>query len=294
MRRTSGVSDEECQDLQATLDEALRQLPEKYRTPLLLCYLEGKTQQQAARQRYQTLLSELAQGEAGGPSTTELRQAAVASGLSAEELGREGLAAFSQFTTLALTDDIVTAEEDEQIGRIVDALGLTWDQIRRAHPELPIHLLIAEANAGILPQLASSQLMPKKGEVVHLEWPASLMKEATLREFRGGYGGFSFPIGKTGIRYRVGGARGHSVVVGRQLQVADTGTLSISSRRAVFIGNRRTIEMPYSKLVSLNVFTDGVQFHQSNRQTAPLFQVANGEAVAAVVNAAAHGAAMAE
>ena len=41
--------------------------------------------------------------------------------------------------TLALTDDIVTAEEDEQIGRIVDALGLTWDQIRRAHPELPIH-----------------------------------------------------------------------------------------------------------------------------------------------------------
>jgi DNA-directed RNA polymerase specialized sigma24 family protein len=31
------------------LDEALRQVPEKYRVPLLLRYLEGKTQEQVAR-----------------------------------------------------------------------------------------------------------------------------------------------------------------------------------------------------------------------------------------------------
>src|SRR5712691_4129458 len=115
--------------------------------------------------------------------------------------------------------------------------------------------------------------MPKKGEVVHLEWPASLMKEVTLREFRGGYRGFSFPIGKTGIRYRVGGAKGHSLVTGTQIQVADQGTLSVSSARAVFMGNRKTIEMPYSKLVNLTVFSDGVQFHQSNRVSAPVFRV---------------------
>src|SRR5205807_2318583 len=57
--------------------------------------------------------------------------------------------------------------------------------------------------------------------------------EVTLREYRAGYRGFSFPIGKTGIRYRVGGAKGHSVVTGAQMQVADSGTLSISSQRAV-------------------------------------------------------------
>jgi RNA polymerase sigma factor (sigma-70 family) len=49
MRRTSPTSDRAWQELQATLDEALRQVPETYRAPLLLCYLEGKTQEEAAR-----------------------------------------------------------------------------------------------------------------------------------------------------------------------------------------------------------------------------------------------------
>jgi hypothetical protein len=130
--------------------------------------------------------------------------------------------------------------------------------------------------------------MVKRGEIVHFEWRAELMKEVAHREFRGGYQGFSFPIGKTGIRYRVGGARGHSVVTGTELQVADRGTLSVSSTRTVFIGARKTIELPYSKLVNLTVYSDGVQFHQSNRQNAPIFRLRNGEVVAAIVNAAAH------
>jgi hypothetical protein len=49
------------------------------------------------------------------------------------------------------------------------------------------------------------------------------------------------------------------------VQADDQGTLSVSSSRAVFIGAKKTMEMPYAKLVNLGVFADGVQFHLSNR-----------------------------
>jgi RNA polymerase sigma factor (sigma-70 family) len=65
MRSTSGVSDHGWQELPGTLDAALQQVPEKYRLPLVLCYLEGKTQEEAARQLgcpLGTLRSRLARG----------------------------------------------------------------------------------------------------------------------------------------------------------------------------------------------------------------------------------------
>jgi RNA polymerase sigma factor (sigma-70 family) len=49
----AAASDEEAaawRDLRPLLDEAIDSLPEKYRAPVVLCYLEGKTNQEAARE----------------------------------------------------------------------------------------------------------------------------------------------------------------------------------------------------------------------------------------------------
>ena len=89
----------------------------------------------------------------------------------------------------------------------------------------------------------------------------------------------------------MGGSRGHSVQVGTQLQVADSGLLSITNKRAVYSGSRRPVDMPYSKLVNLSVYRDGVQFHLSNRVNAPLLRSGSGsDIIAAIVNMAAQGA----
>ena len=70
------------------------------------------------------------------------------------------------------------------------------------------------------------------------------------------------------------------------MQIADTGPLAVTSARVVFLGGRKTMEMPYSKLVGFEVFTDEICFNVSNRQNAPLFRLGSGEVVAATANAA--------
>ena len=78
---------------------------------------------------------------------------------------------------------------------------------------------------------------------------------------------------------------------GAQYVLPDTGVLAVTNKRAVYLGSRKTVDMPYSKLVNLTVYSDGIQFHQSNRVNAPIFTIAKHiDLIAAIVSAAARRA----
>jgi hypothetical protein len=239
-----------------------------------------------ARTLYQELLGRVA---VGGPQASKslpvLAKAAALAQITPNKLSKLNLNAFRQYAETTLADDILSETEEAELNSIAEGLGITQEILQSQLRDLLRRWMVARINDGRLPVLDDSRLLTKNGEVVHAETEAALMKEVVLRESRGGYSGVSIRIMK-GVRYHVGGGRGRSVVVGSELRVADSGQLIISSERSVFIGFRNTLDMPHKKLVSLNVYSDGIQFFLSNRKTTPLFKIGNSDVIAAIVNAA--------
>jgi hypothetical protein len=242
----------------------------------------------AARARYDDLLSQITSGSRALAHGSELANVRAATGYTSGELVGLHLDAIRSVVLAAVADDLLTPDERSNLTAVTSALGLTWQQVADSDPALYERVFVSSINGGDLPEVASPHILPKKGEIVHYECLATLMKEVAVRQYQGGYSGFSFPIGKSGVRYRVGGTRGHSVQVGTQLKVADTGLLSVTNKRCVYAGTSKTVEMLYTKLVNLTVYSDGLQFHLSNRVNAPLFKIPQGtHIIAAIVNAAA-------
>jgi hypothetical protein len=189
------------------------------------------------------------------------------------------LAKFADQTFLSLAreyleDDLLTQDEQNRLLGIAATLGLSQDAIRSRHRSTFEDIVIASLNAGRLPKLDAqdAHLMAKAGEVVHGEWPAQLMKEVAVREYRGASSGVSIPLG-AGVRFRTSSVRGRSVVVGHELVAEDAGFLAVTSIRSVFVGSKKTVEFRHDKLVGLQQFADGLRLNVSNRQRASLLKI---------------------
>jgi hypothetical protein len=252
------------------------------------CAAETKAAADRAIADYPSALDAVVAAEGESPEAVDrvrsLETAMAAGGL--DSTGRKA-DFYRAYLDRALADEVLTADEEGVIDRVGRALYGAADEGAQLAvlADYRVSLFIAMVNDGRLPVMTSPRMVLKKNEVLHLEEPAALVKEVIHREFQAGSRGVSFRVMK-GVSYRVGSSRGKMVEVGRSLQVADEGAICITSQRAVYTGERKTIEMPYAKLLDLNVYNDGIQVHLSGRQNPPMFRVASGPMIAAAINAA--------
>lgn len=111
--------------------------------------------------------------------------------------------------------------------------------------------------------------VPEKGET-----PIYKLSRVALTEYRsagssyqGGSQGVSFRIAK-GVSYRVGSTRGQLIKNPEQLTVIDEGSVTFTDKRIFFVGSNVNREWEFSKLLDVNVGTNGVYANLavSNRQ----------------------------
>jgi hypothetical protein len=207
-------------------------------------------------------------------------------GLSADAALHERTAAVVVALRAAIADGDFTSDDEARLMGLADALGVHLGTVIGADAALLAEVQLAAVNAGRLVHVANPSIILKRGEIDYLEVEAELMKEVVDREMRGGYGGVSFRVAK-GVRLNTGRIRAHSVVTGSHIEVADTGILVVTSLRVAFKGQRQALEVPHTRLLSLNAYNDGVGLVIANRAKVPVFRVANGALVVATINAAA-------
>ncbi len=249
---------------------------------------EKKERERAALDRFTQIAGLIATGgwERVALALEQLKaDAALVNDVPPRERLRIASDSFRSFAGVALADDKLSVPEERDVVFVAEALEI---DLQSNFPDVFARLLVAKVNDGRLDSIQNPErLLPKKGEVVHRQVAAALLKEVAIRQWQGGYGGVGFRVAK-GVTFRTGQVRGKSVVVGSEIKIDDTGILTVTSSRVVFLGDRKTVDIPFTKLVGLEVFSDGVTLQSSSRQNAVLLRVTEGmgEVVAATINAA--------
>jgi RNA polymerase sigma factor (sigma-70 family) len=128
-------------ELRSVLDEELAKLPEQYRAPLVLCYLEGKTQDEAARRL-------------GWSKSTFRRRLERARDLLGCRLTRRGLALSAALSAPLLAGTTTNALVPPALTETTTRAALLLGSGKRATELVPerVSALVGEARASVVPK----------------------------------------------------------------------------------------------------------------------------------------------
>jgi RNA polymerase sigma factor (sigma-70 family) len=171
-----------CRELRVALDEELSQLPEKYRAPLVLCYLQGKTHAQAAKEmgcplgsmsrhlvRAQELLCRRLAGRGVVLSASLLGAALAREAAAAAVSATSVLPAVQAALVFAAGTAAAAGETSAKAAALAEAaIKAMWVNKLKISAALVLGLTLTGAGAGV----ATYHVFPsKQPEVEHAEKP---------------------------------------------------------------------------------------------------------------------------
>lgn len=260
-----------CSTCQTAIDEARMAEQERMRA-----------QREADMAAFAEVLDQLVYGVDLDVVLPRIERARQLTPLDATDVDEMCVDARAQWIDGALADGLLTHEEDTALARIQNSLGITAGLAT----DLWHEFVIGAVNAGLLPTDPDPVILLNAGEHAVQKFSAGLLSKKVITEYRLDYNSVSIPLGKSGVRYRTGSARGRTVEVGTRVEVADTGWLTITSQRVVFAGGAQSMEFPLKRVLGVRLFEDGIGLQIANRQSVPTFRTGRGanEVFAAVLS----------
>ena len=163
-----------------------------------------------------------------------------------------------------LKNGCMTPTEQQKVDEYVSTLGLSLINIpaslQGTHiEELGQSSILSDIQAGRHPRyIVNAPIILTKGE--DALWcfnNVTMYQEKVKREMVGGYSGFSFRVMK-GVTYRTGGFKGHPVETS-YMENMGLGSLYVTNKNIIFMGQTRSIKVPYNKIIGINPYSDGME-----------------------------------
>jgi hypothetical protein len=158
----------------------------------------------------------------------------------------------------------------------VEAGKLVSDEIQRRQAAMKVMGFDSLYTAAWLethgPSPVESPLVLKPKEHAYVSVAAVLARQTTRTRYAGGSQGFSFPIGHTGIRYRVGSFNGHPIQSSSITNI-DQGTLVLTNMRLAFIGKLKSVVTQLPKVVHVESYNDALAVFQEGRENPNFYKL---------------------
>ncbi len=163
-----------------------------------------------------------------------------------------------------IKNGLISSDNQKKVDEYVNTLGLSLiDFPSYLHgskiEELGQATILSDLQSGRTPKyMINAPIILKKGEIALWCYNnVTMYQEKTKREYVGRTNSISIPIIK-GVRYRTGGFRGHPVETS-YMENMGIGSLYITNQNIIFMGQMRSIKVPYSKIIGINPYVDGME-----------------------------------
>lgn len=240
-----------------------------------------------ANNEYQeTLRRFLADGKLDDTEKKQLDELKVKYGFTEEDLSNAHKKATSLVFKNISSDERITDEEKEEMEALMGYFGLGQGDFEFNQENFNKFYSLALIDKGILPtpKHTGLNIIFKKGEILHWLCEASLRKQKRITE-RIDYSGLTGSIKiMKGWRYKVG-----SIKLAPQtrdiMACEDIGNFGMTNQRIGFLGNKKNFTFPYEKILSFELYKDGLSIHKEGKENPYIVGLDDAEVPAAILSA---------